>query len=341
MFEFLAAMSEGGKNLPAFGDSDDGYVLDLGSDPRCVKEWLAVGAALFNRSDFKAAAGGFSEPVEWLLGQSGCRCYDAVPEPENSRFTSVAFKETGYYLLQNGERNSTDHISVVFDCGPLGMGALAGHGHADALSFTLRAFGRDVLVDPGTYDYFSYPEWRRYFRSTRAHNTIVIDGHDQSEMLGLFLWGRKAKADCISWQPTESGGKVIGQHDGYTCLKDPVTHKRMLDLYRRELVIRDDIIAGGKHKIEIFFHLDEHCTVNEVMQNCYLVSLGREKLYIELDRSLQVELFNGSKDPICGWVSRGYHQKLASTTLVGRCICNGNASLVCRIEMGNLERSSL
>lgn len=55
---------------------------------------------------------------------------------------------------------------MVFDCGLLGMEPLAGHGHADALSFALRAFGSDVLVDPGTYDYFSYPTWREYFRST-------------------------------------------------------------------------------------------------------------------------------------------------------------------------------
>ena len=341
MFEFLAAMSEGGKNLPAFGDCDDGYVLDLGSDPRNVKEWLAVGAILFKRNNFKAASGGFSETAEWLFGQSGCCSYDIISEVQNHQCKSIAFKDSGYYLLQNGEHDSTNRISVVFDCGPLGMGPLAGHGHADALSFTLRVFGRDVLIDPGTYDYFSYPAWRKYFRSTCAHNTIVIDGRDQSEMLGMFLWGRKAKADCISWQPTDAGGKVIGQHDGYACLKSPVTHKRMLDLDGRELVIRDDIITDGKHRIEVFFHLDEHCIINKAMENCYLVSLGREKLYIEFDRCLQVEWFNGSKDPICGWISRGYHQKRASTTLVGRCVCEGNISLVCRIEMDNLELPSV
>jgi len=337
MFEFMATLSEGGNCLPSFGDSDDGYVLDLGSNPHSIREWLAVGAALFKRGDFKATAGAVSEPVRWLLGKSGFDRYDSTPEPENRECHSTAFSKTGYYLLQRGALDSPECISVVFDCGPLGMGALAGHGHADALSFTLRAFGRDVLVDPGTYDYFSYPKWRQYFRSTRAHNTVVIDGRDQSEMLGPFLWGKRAKAECLNWQPTDTGGKVVGEHDGYSHLRDPVIHKRMIDLDGRELVVRDDIMARAQHEIQIFFHFAEHCVVELAGKNAFLVDVGLGMIVIELDPSLQVELFNGSEDPICGWVSRGYHQKQASTTLVGRCMSKDSTCLITRIDIGELK----
>ena len=337
MFEFMATLSEGGDCLPSFGDSDDGYVLDLGSNPHSIREWLAVGAALFERGDFIATAGAVSEPVRWLLGKSGFDRYDSTPEPENRECHSTAFSKTGYYLLQRGALDSPECISVVFDCGPLGMGALAGHGHADALSFTLRAFGRDVLVDPGTYDYFSYPKWRQYFRSTRAHNTVVIDGRDQSEMLGPFLWGKRAKAECLNWQPTDTGGKVVGEHDGYSHLRDPVIHKRMIDLDGRELVVRDDIMARAQHEIQIFFHFAEHCVVELAGKNAFLVDVGLGMIVIELDPSLQVELFNGSEDPICGWVSRGYHQKQASTTLVGRCMSKDSTCLITRIDIGELK----
>ena len=337
MFEFMATLSEGGDCLPSFGDSDDGYVLDLGSNPHSIREWLAVGAALFERGDFKATAGAVSEPVRWLLGKSGFDRYDSTPEPENRECHSTAFSKTGYYLLQRGALDSPECISVVFDCGPLGMGALAGHGHADALSFTLRAFGRDVLVDPGTYDYFSYPKWRQYFRSTRAHNTVVIDGRDQSEMLGPFLWGKRAKAECLNWQPTDTGGKVVGEHDGYSHLRDPVIHKRMIDLDGRELVVRDDIMARAQHEIQIFFHFAEHCVVELAGKNAFLVDVGLGMIVVELDPSLQVELFNGSEDPICGWVSRGYHQKQASTTLVGRCMSKDSTCLITRIDIGELK----
>ncbi len=340
MFEFLAKLNEGGDRIPMFGDCDDGYVLDLGTNPHSIKEWMAVGAALFGRGDFKAAAGVVSEPVRWLLGKSDFDHFESIPEAESHQCASTALPKTGYYLLQNGRLDSPDRLSVVFDCGPLGMEPMAGHGHADALSFTFRAFGRDVLVDPGTYDYFSYPKWRKYFRSTRAHNAVVIDGRDQSEMLGPFLWGRKAKAECLSWQPTETGGKVIGKHDGYMRLADPVSHKRMIDLDGRDVVIRDDIMAKRRHKIEVFLHLAEDCLVKSLGKNRYLVDVGPGTVTIDLDPSLDVEEFNGSEDPICGWVSRGYHQKQAGTTLVGRCTSQGNTCLVCRIEIGEPKSAS-
>jgi hypothetical protein len=335
MFEFINKLSEGGDNLPNFGDCDDGYVLDIGSNPHNVKQWLAVGAALFKRGDFVTSYE-HTEPIEWLPGLSR-RDYD--PACENRKCSSIAFSQSGYYLLQQGDLNSTQRISVVFDCGPLGMGTLAGHGHADALSFTLRAFGSDILVDPGTYDYFSYPQWREYFRSTRAHNTVVVDGNDQSEMLGLFLWGRKAQAQCLSWEPTDTGGRVIGEHNGYSTLSDPVIHRRTLELdgCKRELTIRDDIIACKEHNISIFFHFAEQCVINPADQNHYSINVGPATIGFKLDSNLQVESFKGSTDPIFGWVSRGYHQKQPAATLVGRCSCKGNISLVCKVDMGCLK----
>jgi hypothetical protein len=336
MFEFLATLSEGGDSAPAFGDGDDGYVLDLGHDPRSIREWLAVGAILFARGDFKARAGDHAGPAEWLLGRSARRIFAELSDSQNRAIGSKALRDSGYYLLQHGDLDSRNRISVVFDCGPLGLAPLAGHGHADALSFTLRAFGRDVLVDPGTFDYFSYPPWRKYFRSTRAHNTIVVDGKDQSEMLGLFLWGRKARAQCLRWEPSDAGGRVVGEHDGYAHLKDPVTHRRELELdgSRRMLLIRDDITARQMHDVTLHFHLAEHCAVTSIGENRFLIDVGPGTVEIEMDRRLRVESLHGSEDPIGGWVSRGYHQKLPATTLVGHCVCDGDTSLTCRVRIG-------
>jgi len=336
MFEFVGALSEGGDRLPMFGDGDDGYVLDLGGDVRDVRGWLSVAAILFKRSDFKAWAQGYREPARWLLGEDSWSEFDALPETEDDRIASRAFADTGTYLLQSGRRDSADRISVAFDAGEHGFGGITAHAHADALSFTLRAFGKDVLVDPGTYDYFSYRQWRDYFRSTRAHNTVVIDGRDQSETLGLFLWGRRAKTNCLTWEPHEHGGKVSAEHNGYSRLKDRVIHRRTLELdgQQRSLTIRDDIIAKGRHDVEVCFHFAEHCKVTPMGENCYRIDVGPSSVEIELDCRLSAEILKGSEDPIGGWVSRGYHQKVASTTLAGRSVSEGEISLMCRIDIG-------
>jgi hypothetical protein len=341
MIEFVGAFSEGGSALPMIGDSDEGYVLDLG-DSRDLRALFCVGAGLFQRPDFKAWAGSYAESARWLLGRLDRADFDAMaPMPVDGQLVSRALPESGYYLLQCGHRGGGDRISVVFDCGALGFKSIAAHGHADALSFTLRAFGCDVSVDPGTYDYFSHPAWRAYFRSTRAHNAVVVDGLDQSPILGPFLWGRHAKARCVGWQPRVQGGKVVGEHDGYMRLKDPALHRRTIELDERSraLSIQDDIVAGGSHEIAMYFHLGEDAVLSVERPNRYRIAVGGGAVILDIDGRLSVEILAGSEQPIGGWISRGYHRKAPSTTLVARGQCAGQNSYVSQIEVGQLPPS--
>lgn len=336
MLEFLGTLSEGGAALPMIGDSDEGYVLDLG-DSRELRALFCIGAELFQRADFKAWAGSHAEAARWLLGRSSQAAFDAMAStPEDGLLVSRALPRSGYYLLQCGDKSRGDHVSVVFDCGELGFKSIAAHGHADALSFTVRAFGSDVFVDPGTYDYFSYPAWRTYFRSTRAHNTLVVDGFDQSVMLGPFLWGTRAHARCIAWEPRIEGGKVVGEHDGYTRLTDPVVHRRTLELDERSriLTIQDDIVGSGTHEITAYFHMAEDAVVSAERSNRYRIAVNGGTVTLEVDPRLTVEALTGSKEPIGGWVSRGYHRKSPSTTLTARGRCKGQSSYLSRIEIG-------
>lgn len=334
MCGFLAALGEGGPP-PLFGDSDDGYVLDVDANPYDVRPWLATAALLFDDGALKPRAPSAPEATAWLLGPPAVARYRALPTPAaDRRLESRAFRESGYYLLQCGRADGPDAASVVFDCGPLGMGPLAAHGHADALSFTLRVGGADVLVDPGTYDYFTYPAWRDYFRSTRAHNTVVVDDTDQSVMLGPFLWGERAQARCSAWMPTATGGRVVGEHDGYRRLRDPIVHRRTLEMdgARRELVVIDEISGRGRHDSRVYFHLAEQGRLVERVDNRFVVDLGTARVEIALDGGLAADVLHGSEQPIGGWVSRGYHRKTASLTLVGSCSHAGSLKLVTRVR---------
>jgi hypothetical protein len=332
MLEFLGALSEGG-TLPMIGDSDDGYVLDLGST-QDIRALFCIGAVVYGRADFKARAGVYTEATRWLLGASGRATFDALRSaPASELLASRALPDSGYYLLQSGHREAVDRISVVFDCGELGFKSIAAHGHADALSFTLRAFGSDVFVDPGTYDYFSFPACRAYFRSTRAHNTVVVDGLDQSQMLGPFLWGARARAKCVVWAPMIQGGQVVGEHDGYTRLADPVLHRRTLslDVELGVLKICDEIVAHGTHEITVYFHLSEDAIVSTAQPNEYRIDVTGGTVALEIDGRLIVETLTGNEESIGGWVSRGYHRKAPSTTLMARGRCEGASSFVSRV----------
>ena len=338
MLEFLSALVAGGESLPMFGDADDGYVLDLGAGPPAARALLSIGACLLARADLQPNGDLCAAAARRLPGTGGFAAQRSVADPANgSRLSSRAFPDAGYYLLQAGHQGSADGISVLFDCGELGYGRLAAHGHADALSVAVRVCGHDVLVDPGTYDYFTDPRWREYFRSTRAHNTIVVDGADQSEMLGPFLWGARAGARRVAWEPTEDGGRVVGEHDGYARLPDPVRHRRAVELDGRARVvtIRDELEARQGHEIAVYFQVAENCRVARGPNNEFTIHVGPGAVRLILDGRLTVQTLSGSADPIGGWVSRGYHQKAPSATLVGRCRTQGMATFISQLRLGS------
>lgn len=342
MYEYAAGLVEGGEDWPNFGDNDDGYVLDVGADGRDVRGWLAVGAALFDLPDCRSEARGEGEAAWWLLGPEPAWSCQA-PERPSAPLRCRAFPESGLYLLQCGRRGSDERISVTFDCGPHGYTSIAAHGHADSLAFTLRAFGLDIVADPGTYDYFSLPGWRDWARSTRAHATIEVDGANQSEMCGPFLWGRKAAARCVTFSPGECGGRVVGEHDGYRRLADPVIHRRTveLDARRRRLTVQDDIVCAGGHTIAWSLPLSEHCrSVSPAGSNRFRADFARGVVWIQLDARLRVEVLRGAENPIAGWVSRGYHRRLPAFLVVGRMTCRSGTSLLAAIEIEPLRRET-
>src|SRR5262249_28301674 len=63
------------------------------------------------------------------------------------------------------------------------------HAHADLFSIEASVGGVRMLVNSGTGDY-ERGAWRDYWRSTRAHNTVEVDGVDQSEVWHSFRMAR-------------------------------------------------------------------------------------------------------------------------------------------------------
>lgn len=128
---------------------------------------------------------------------------------------------------------------AAFDHGPLGLGTLAAHGHADALSVQLFIDGSPLIADPGTFVYNADSSARARYRSTATHSTVCLGGRDQSEQLGPFLWGRKAAAGLVL--SDEASATVTASHDGYA----PATHSRTVQLDGALLKVEDCLSGCG------------------------------------------------------------------------------------------------
>ena len=318
MFEFIMYISLPTGYLPMIGDSDDGSVTKLGQiDGLNVKELLAVGAVLYERGDFKKISKNYSEVAFWLLGIDGYRKYNNLQETDPQE-TSKAFFESGNFIMRTGWNEEAYYL--YFDCGPQGWGE-AGHGHADCLSFILYAFGKPLIIDPGTYRYNGAYNWRCFFRGTSAHNTIVVDDLDQSVSLpppDPFGWTFTPTSKLHYWVTTQKFDLVDGEHNGYERLENPITHRRKILFIKGEYWLISDLLTGqGKHKFDCYFHfppgkvlLNEHegslCTLFEKV-NIKIVYLK--------DKYLKATIIEGSENPIQGWVSYTYGTKLKAPVL--------------------------
>lgn len=94
--------------------------------------------------------------------------------------------------------------------------------------------GKMLFADPGTYIYHCDLPFRNLFRKTEMHNTLCIDGRNQSEMLGAFLWGRKAKCTLENYSVDNNIVRLEASHDGYA----PIRHRRVFEWEHSNLKLR-------------------------------------------------------------------------------------------------------
>jgi heparinase II/III-like protein len=329
MMDFIASVMDAGGNVPMIGDADDGLVTKLHFETPPYRSLLALGAILFKRGDFKLKAKTLDDRARWLLGAAADAEFERLDAEKTRLPLRQAFPEGGYFVL-GCEFDTPSEIRVVADAGPLGYRSIAAHGHADALSFTLSAGGREFLIDPGTYAYHTQERWRQYFRGTAAHNTLRIDGLDQSVSGGNFMWLRKARAGCSLWLSSTDQDSFEGWHDGYMRLEDPVKHRRLIQLHKnaRQVVIEDTLEMGEDHDVELFFHCSEHCQVDRVPEG-YLVSQGEHYVRISLPaiEGASSTVQHGGLAPIMGWVSRAFDRREPTSTIVWRARLAGNSLL--------------
>jgi hypothetical protein len=226
------------------------------------------------------------------------------------RFTSSeqqqparTFSSSGYTVIRG-----SSHALLTFDHGPLGMAPLYNHGHADALSVTLSLAGIPLLVDSGTFRYNGVPALRRYFKGTRAHNTVLVDRLDQATQLTGFVWGEPFSGRLERMEETASGLLVEASHDGYARLEHPLRHVRsVFAAPDGSWVITDRFVGNGRHAFELNFHFHPEVTLTKQEHGWLAESHGRAVRF-ELAGG-EFNLAHGQVEPALGWFSPAYNRR--------------------------------
>lgn len=218
----------------------DGVTPALSDSDTCdYSGLLALAAGLFERPDYLYAA---------TCGAQG-------KSPERS---DVSFHDGGYFIQRSGwgtdARTLRDERFLIFDAGALGDG---GHGHYDALSFEAYARGRALVVDPGRYTYSEHGEenWRRWFKSTAAHNTVCVDGLDQTPYRCGKPKGPTAHSRLLERVNAPSLDVLCGE------VSSPAyeaRHVRRVFFVAGEYWLVVDELSGERtHRYDLRFHLSE------------------------------------------------------------------------------------
>ena len=346
MLDFLASIMDVEGNVPAIGDADQGVLARLvpagngGATPWCgvYRSLLATGAVLFGRPEFRVKAGELDEKTRWLLGDSAAERFETIDGSQARLPPRRTFPRAGYYILGD-ELDTPREVRMVADAGPLGYLSIAAHGHADALAFTLSVGGKPFLIDPGTFAYHPDRGWRRYFRGTSAHNTVMVDGEDQSLFAGPFLWLRHAQATVDEFLCAPDLQVLTAHHEGYRRLPDPLLHRRTwrYDTSQPTLTVSDELLCRAEHTVEIFWHFAPQCRV--VCENgLILAERDDRRVEIEPPGSLTATLARG-RDPTeegerpLGWFSSGFDLKVPATTAVFAGRIRGDTRLESRLRI--------
>ena len=297
---FCRTMADDRGRLPTIGDDDGGMLFPMcGRAPFDASDSLALAGALLDRPEL--AVSSLPEEALWMLGADA-----PLDEAERGGVrppqTSTLFPDTGYAVLRSPDTHA------IVDVGPHGF-LNAGHAHADALSVVMSVGGRSLLIDPGTSTYTMDRERRDRFRSTVMHNTLVIDGADQSRPEGPFHWATRARGHVDCW--SAEGGFIEASHDGYL----PLVHRRAVLRGPNGLwLVADHVLGTGRHQAAVHWHLSPEWNLEQGHGPHAAVRHNDGTMAALASTSSTWRAFRGDAQGL-GWCAPVYGQLEPATTL--------------------------
>ena len=252
---------------------------------------LKKGLALFpNRKDF-----------QWIVtdGKEG-----TLPD-----HTSHFFPYAGQVVMRSGW--DRDALFLGFEAGPFGYG----HQHEDKLGIVLFAYGKELLVEGGSYAYDA-SKWRRYVLSSYAHNVILVDGKGQVRR-GL------PRQQYISKKPLDVHFRSDERYDYARGVyeqgfgereKRPARHVREVVFLKKVhlFIIRDTLesLDGKPHSYQALFHLDSE-NVNVDKESGTVETRDPKTVNIRIipmaEGDFKTDIIRGQETPVVqGWMPRGH-----------------------------------
>lgn len=304
---FLMSLIKPDLSTPMIGDADR---VDL-TTRRCdtsLYEGMNLTFDPFDLNEFRAYFRQWAEET----GREDFRYFASVGKdgrlPEKRNY---AYTDAGIFVMRTGWGKDDDYFHVHGI--QLERGEVSSHSHNDQAHVEIQIRGEDILTDSGRYIYNSscWKDWRHYVLSAKAHNTLYIDDHEMGTVPGVTRT-RGVRNYLHEFTENEAFMMIDMSHNGYAFLDDPMFHRRRVIRLKNGIYIIEDRVNGvcdEDHDIRLYYNFayGELKTTESSGAFSYTSGCGRNyRISVLADKALDYECYNGSEDPIGGWISHGY-----------------------------------
>jgi hypothetical protein len=310
--------------LPRYGQNDGALLLPLSNCPH--EDYRPVlQAAAAHAGECWYAAGPWDEAALWLCGHGeksrlslrDSASFCGAKEDRNSSAQATAQRTdwhaaAGGYQVLRGEQGHLVTRAPIYRHRP---------AHADALHVDLWWRGINIALDAGTHSYNALPPWNNPLAGTGCHNTVMVDGRDQMDRAGRFLWLPWLRGRRSEFATSPDGARAYweGTHNGYERLLSPVTHRRgILRIDGEHWLIVDALESRTEHDCRLHWLLADHpCELDEASwmltlsteQGDYRIAVGSP-----LDNA-RLDLVRADDETPRGWYAPYYADRQPALSL--------------------------
>jgi asparagine synthase (glutamine-hydrolysing) len=225
---------EASGRVPYYGHNDGALILPLSNCDYQDFRPVVQATQYFGTRTRCYSPGPWDEDLLWLFGPNALAA--SVAGEERTDFEA---KQGGCYTLR-AENGFVFTRCAAFRHRP---------AQADLLHVDLWWRGQNIALDAGTYSYNAPPPWDDPLSNTAHHNTVTVDGRDQMDRVGRFLWlpwvtgrvrsrARSAAGHLAYWE---------GEHDGFTRLNVPALHRRAIVRFGEYWLVLDRVTSSADH----------------------------------------------------------------------------------------------
>ena len=242
LFETLTKIAYPDKSAPVFSDDTN----EVWAEKNDISGALTLGYLLFDDPQMGYFANNkVAADMFWYLNDSQLKMLDQI-KSKKPEIRSVAFPETGYYILREGWDKDDAVMAISNGLDP----DKPDHQHGDMLGIQAMANGQIIL--PNYQVRYSLKDYE-LFKNSLVKNVALVDNELQGQGYegnqggsGFGKFQSLPRPKTIAWKNNNQLSLYIGSHDGFE--KKGITYSRQIIYLNHDFwIVKDNFKSIDSH----------------------------------------------------------------------------------------------